>query len=177
MPATQTRKPTQEERNDWLKKQREIHGEKVIPDYLVEPDKPAEDDTQGVAQAFYDLLGTANCYEIGGKRFSVEEPTLGQIKKRLMPIFKSMDLTKGTDEILSEFQGLDEFQRLLLDCLVFEDGQEVPTDLLAWSDDLKFTPAMELAEAFTESLDWAGMIERAAAIQGKIRGVRGKAAN
>lgn len=167
-----------ESRREWYKSQQAIHGKEKIPDHLIEPEAPEFDpeETKGVVQVFGEFMAAPAIYEIGGLRIRVEEPTIGQIKKRLLPFLKGIDPSATPDVILAKLEGIDEFQLLIMDCVHFEDVETAPKDLLAWSDNLKASDGLTLAEALAENLDWAGMIERATAIQGKIRGVRGKAA-
>lgn len=157
----------------WLEKQREIHGETVVPDTFLN-EKLNREESENVIKVFGDLLGAPKRYTIGDRTFLIEEPTIGQIKRRLLPILRNINPNANPEAILAQLNGLEEFQALIGDCITFEEGT-APENVVEWMDSLKATPGLELAEAFAESIDWAGIIERAVSLQGKIRGVRGKA--
>lgn len=168
--------PTEEARKEWLKNQQAIHGKEKVPDEMLEPDIPGFDphETESVVGVFGELTSAPADYVIGGKRVRIEEPTIGQIKNRLLPLLKGLDTSGTSDDIFAQLDGLNEFQLLIMDCVSFEEGQ-APESSLDWSNGLKVSEGLKLAEALAESLDWRSMIERATAIQGKIKGVRGKA--
>lgn len=147
---------------DFWKKQQEIHGN--IPNELIDETPKVSD-----VSKFQKFIGMGSPVEIGGKFITVKEPTWKQIKREIMPLFRSLPTNQAdyTPETLSRILATTtDLQRLVFDCIQF-DGQP-PENKSDWLDDLPLSDVVKLIRVFTEGINWTALIEDIKAIQKNV---------
>jgi hypothetical protein len=150
------------EKNFW-KKQQEIHGN--IPNELIDETPKAGADVS----KFQKFVGMGSPVEVGGRYITVKEPTWKQIKREILPLFRSLPTNQAdyTPETLSRIIATTtDLQRLVFDCIQF-DG-EAPEDPSEWLDDLPLSDVVKLVRVFTEGINWTALIEDIKAIQKNV---------
>jgi hypothetical protein len=135
--------------------------------------EPGLTDDQTLMEAAALVMSAPFKYDVGGLKFSLEEPTILQIKAFLLPaavrLKDRLADIKSDEEALAVIQGVDEFQYLMLDCITFENPEAVP-DRMAWFNGLKASEGMKLVNAYADGINWHGIIEQGKILMGKFRG-------
>jgi len=172
--TTTVNQANEDQAKSWYQKQQELHGKEKFPD---EPDSTVSEDLlesgKNTLERLSEFTGAGRLYTVAGLSFLVKEPTVRQLKTFLLPAAHKFQ-GANPEDFMEALKGLDEFQRLMLECLEFEEGKK-PADLVDWSDNLTVTDGLKLVNVFADGIDWAKIMEEATLLQGKIQGVRVRA--
>lgn len=156
-----TVKVTPEDREAFIKMQKDIHGDKFeVPELNSPSPTKVSGEAPSMFAVYREAIGAPVELSLSAGRVIVAPPKVKTIKYLLAKAKSFKDISKE-----NPLGVLGEFEKVMLQCLEFPDG--VPNDIEAWFDELPGDEGMTIAEAFGQVFDMKYLMERATAIQGK----------
>lgn len=154
--------PNRQDRAAFVARQLRIHGPDVVPPAAME--EPKQPSAVSFAAAMSSALSGPRRLVVAGRRITVAEPTVRQLKASLAADATGFAAGDALDRV-------DAIQRLLVGCVRFDDDPDMaPEAKFAWFDDLGISDSLTVGEAVVDVFDFAAVMQRAQALVGKVKG-------